>query len=72
MSGFVGQSYSGTLWPGRSISIDPLALHNIAISDLFVICHDSMKPDKEGEKIHNKAVYCNPPLDPIMGPGDSL
>ena len=56
----------------RSISIDPLALHNIAISeDHFVIRHDSTKSDKEGEKIHNKAVYCNP-LDPILCPGVSL
>ena len=56
----------------RSISIDPLDLHNISISeDHFVICHDSTKSDKEGEKIHNKAVYCNP-LDPILCPGVSL
>jgi hypothetical protein len=35
----------------RSISIEPLALHNIAISeDHFVICHYSTKSDKEGEK----------------------
>ena len=45
----------------RSISIDPLVLHNISVSeDHFVICHDSTKSDKEGEKTHNKAVYCNP------------
>ena len=57
----------------RSISIDPLALHNISIcKDHFVICHDSMKSDKEGEKIHNKeAVYCYP-LDAISCPGVSL
>ena len=56
----------------RSISIDPLALHNIGISeDHFVIRHDSTKSDKEGEKTHNKAVYCNP-LDPILCPGVSL
>jgi hypothetical protein len=56
----------------RSISIDPLALHNIAISeDHFVIRHDSTKSDKEGEKTHNKAVYCNP-LDPVLCPGVSL
>ena len=56
----------------RSISIDPLAHHNISISeDHFVIRHDSTKSDKEGEKIHNKAVYCNP-LDPILCPGVSL
>jgi hypothetical protein len=56
----------------RSISIDPLALHNIAISeDHVVICHDSTKSDKEGEKTHNKAVYCNP-LDPVLCPGVSL
>jgi hypothetical protein len=56
----------------RSISIDPLALHNIAISeDHFVIRHDSTKSDKEGVKTHNKAVYCNP-LDPILCPGVSL
>jgi hypothetical protein len=46
-----------------SISIDPLALHNIAISeDHFVIRHDLTKSDKEGEKTHNKAVYCNPSI----------
>jgi hypothetical protein len=56
----------------RSISIDPLALHNISISeDHFVIRHDSTKSDKEGEKTHNKAVYCNP-LDPVLCPGLSL
>ena len=56
----------------RSISIDPLALHNIGISeDHFVIRHDSTKSDKEGEKTHNKAVYCNP-LDPVLCPGVSL
>jgi hypothetical protein len=55
-----------------SILIDPLALHNIAISeDHFVICHDSTKSDKEGEKTHNKAVYCNL-LDPVLCPGVSL
>jgi hypothetical protein len=42
----------------RSISIDPLELHNIAISeDHFVMRHDSTKSDKEDEKTHNKAVY---------------
>ena len=56
----------------RSISIDPLALHNITISeDHFVFRHDSTKSDKEGAKIHNKAVYCNP-LDPLLCPGVSL
>jgi hypothetical protein len=56
----------------RSISINPLVLHNIAISENhFVIRHDSTKSDKEGEKIHNKAVYCNP-LDPILCPCVSL
>ena len=56
----------------RSISIDPLALHNISISeDHFVFRHDSTKTDKEGEKIHNKAVYCNP-LDPLVCTGVSL
>jgi hypothetical protein len=56
----------------RSISIDPLALHNISIcEDHFVICHDSTKSDKEGEKVHNKSVYCSP-LDPILCPGVSL
>ena len=55
-----------------SILIDPLKLHNIGISeDRFVIRHDSTKSDKEGEKAHNKAVYCNP-LDPILCPGISL
>jgi hypothetical protein len=45
----------------RSISIDPLVLHNISISgDHFVIRHDSTKSDKEGAKIYCKAVYCNP------------
>jgi hypothetical protein len=56
----------------RSISIDPLALHNISIcEDHFVTRHDSTKSDKEGERIHNKAVDCNP-LDPIFCPGVSL
>jgi hypothetical protein len=56
----------------RSIWVDPLALHNIEISeDHFVIRHDSTKSDKEREKIHNKAVYCNP-LDPILCPSVSL
>jgi hypothetical protein len=56
----------------RSISIDPLALHNISVSeDHFVIRHDSTKADKEGERIHNKAVYCNP-LDPVVCIGVSL
>ncbi len=56
----------------RSILIDPLALHNIAISeDHFVISHDSTKTDKEGAKIHNKSVYCNP-SDPLLCPGVSL
>jgi hypothetical protein len=57
----------------RSISIDPLALHNIAISeDHFVIRHDSTKSDKEGVKTHNKAVYCNPLDPPVLCPGVSL
>jgi hypothetical protein len=57
----------------RSISIDPLALHNISVSeDHFVILrHDSTKADKEGKKLHNKAVYCNP-LDPLVCIGVSL
>ena len=56
----------------RSISIDPLALHNISISeDHFVICHDSTKSDNEGAKTHSKAVYCNP-LDFVLCPGVSL
>ena len=33
--------------------------------------HDSTKCDKEGEKTHNKGVYCNP-LDPLLCPGLSL
>jgi hypothetical protein len=56
----------------HSISIDPLALHNIAISeDHFVIHHDSTKSDKESEKTYNKAVFCNP-LDPLLCPCVSL
>jgi hypothetical protein len=56
----------------RSISIDPLGLHNFSISeDHFVVRHDSTKSDKEGEKLHNKGVYCNP-LDPLLCPGLSL
>jgi hypothetical protein len=56
----------------RSISIDPLALHNISISeDHFVIRHDSTKSDKEGAKIHSKPVYCNP-LDFVLCLGVSL
>ena len=42
----------------RSISIDPLALHNFGLSeDHFVVHHDSTKTDKEGDKVQNKAVY---------------
>lgn len=56
----------------RSISIDPLALHNFGISeDHFVVHHDSTKTDKEGAKIHYKAVYCNPE-DPVVCAGVSL
>ena len=56
----------------RSISIDPLSLHNFAASeDHFVVRHDSTKCDKEGDKTHNKAVYCNP-LDPIVCVGVGL
>ena len=56
----------------RSISIDPLALHNITISeDHFVIRHDSTKSDKEGAKILSKPVYCNP-LDFVLCPGVSV
>lgn len=50
----------------RSISIDPLALHNIGVcEDRFMVKHDSTKTDKKGEKLHNKGVYCNP-LDPVV------
>ena len=56
----------------RSISIDPLGLHNFSVSeDHFVIRHDSTKSDKEGDRTHNKAVYCNP-LDPLVCTGVSL
>jgi hypothetical protein len=56
----------------RSVSIDPLALHNIAISeDHFVVRHVATKSGKEGEKTYNKAVLCNP-LDPFLCPGVSL
>jgi len=56
----------------RSISIDPLALHNFSLSeDHFVVKHDSTKTDKEGERLHLKGVYCNP-LDPMVCPGVSL
>jgi hypothetical protein len=56
----------------RSISIDPLALHNISVSeDHFIFRHDSTKSDKKGAKLHNKSVYCNP-LDPTVCVGVSL
>jgi hypothetical protein len=56
----------------RSISIDPMALHNISISeDHFVICHDSTKSDKEGAKIYSKVVYCSP-SDFVLCPGVNL
>ena len=56
----------------QSISIDPLALHNVTVSeDHFVFKHDSTKTDKKGEKLHNKSVYCNP-LDPTVCVGVSL
>lgn len=45
----------------RSISIDPLALHNISVSeDHFVFKHDSTKSDQKGDQLHNKSVYNNP------------
>ena len=56
----------------RSISIDPLALHNIVVSeDHFVIRHDSITSDKEEDKIHNIAVHYNR-MDHILCPGVSL
>ena len=57
-----------------SILIDPLALHNISVSeDHFLFKHDSTKSDKKkGIKLHNKSVYCNPPLDPTVCIGVSL
>ena len=56
----------------RSISIDPLALHNFSVSeDHFNVRHDSTKTDKEGARTHNKAVYCNP-LDPLVCTGVCL
>ncbi len=49
----------------HSISIDPLALHNIEISeDHFVIRQDSTKSDKQGEKTHKKTVYCKKLREP--------
>ena len=52
----------------RSISIDPLSLHNISIGeDCLVIRHDSTKSDKEGERLHKKHVYANP-KDPMACP----
>jgi hypothetical protein len=39
----------------------PVGPYNIPISeDDFVIRHDSTKSDKEGEKVHNKAIYWKP------------
>ena len=51
----------------RSISIDPLALHNIlsVSEDHFVFKHDSIKSDKKSVKLHKKSAYCNP-LDPTV------
>ena len=50
----------------------PMALHNIEKSeDHFVICQDSTKSDKQGEKTHKKAVYCDP-SNPFLCPGVSL
>ena len=49
----------------RLISIDPLGLHNFSVSeDHYVIRYNSTKSDREGDRTHNKAVYCNP-LDPL-------
>jgi hypothetical protein len=56
----------------RSISIDPLALHNISVSeDHLIFRHNSTKSDRKGAKLHNKSVYCNP-LDPTVCVGVSL
>lgn len=56
----------------RSISVDPLALHNMSVAeDHFVVQHDSTKTDKKGEKLHKKSVYCNP-HNPTVCFGTSL
>ena len=45
----------------RSISVDPLALHNMQLGvDCIVFQHDSTKADQEGEKTYKKHVYGNP------------
>ena len=46
---------------GRSISINPLAFHNIGLGeDSIIIKHDSTKADKKGEKLLNKHCYAHP------------
>jgi hypothetical protein len=56
----------------RSKSIDPLALHNMSVSeDHFGVKHDSTKTDKKGVKLHTKNVFCNP-LNPIVCFGVSM
>ena len=49
----------------RSISIDPLAFHNMSVGeDNIIILHDSTKSDKKGEKLVSKHCYAHP-KDPL-------
>ena len=49
---------------GRSISIDPLSLHNFSPGgDSIKVTYDQSKKDKEGRRVTPKNVYANP-FDP--------
>ena len=56
----------------RSISIDPLSLHDMSLGDdNTIILHDSTKSDKEGENLVPKHVHANPE-NPLICPSVAL
>ena len=45
----------------RSISIDPLAFHNMRLgSDSIILKYDETKADKEADKLSERNLYANP------------
>ena len=51
---------------GRSISIDPLGLHNFkSATDSIKCLYDNSKSDQAGEKVSPKNMYANP-VDPVI------
>jgi hypothetical protein len=57
----------------RSTSIDPLALHNMSVSeDHFGVKHDSTKTDKKVSNYIPRMSIATHPLDPIVCLGVSM